>query len=214
MKAKDFNNLTEKYVQEKLKSFGFKKSGVHFYLHESPNIMVLHKKTHRSIFEGFYIAFTHDFLENTKDANGRMKIPPFLEDYPISIPLEVLKKQYSKYKKSTDFDFDMNFLTREIFTSRKYTSANSSRFLDVDKLLNNDIKAEKYIRDSIEILNDLGLRFFREFNTQITYKVLTKWPRKDERQINKHLEEIKEYMTKKDIEIPKCKKGFVSRLFK
>ena len=214
MKAKDFNNLTEKYILEKLESFGFKKSGVHFYLHESPNIMVLHKKTHRVFFEGFFVAFTHDFLENTKDANGNMKIPTSLEEFPISIPLELLKKQYRKYKKSTDFNYDLNFLTREVLTSRKFTSANSSRFLDFEKLLINDIKAEEYIRDSIEIVNDLGLRFFSEFNTQITYKTLTKFPSIDDRQINKYLEEVIEYMTKNNIEIPKRKRGLVSRLFK
>lgn len=205
MKAKDFNDITEKHVKEKLGTLGFRKSGVHFYLHESPNIMVLHKKSFRGSFEGFCLAFTHDFFQNTIDSKGNTKTPSFLEDFPISIPLEVLEKQYGKYKSSADFDYDMNFLTREVLTTRKYTPSNPARFLDFEELLKNDIKAEKYIRESIEIVNDIGIRFFNEFNAQITYKALTKFPNLNAWQINKYLEEVKEYMNKNNIEIPKQK---------
>ncbi|WP_289056217.1 hypothetical protein [Carboxylicivirga marina] len=214
MKAKEFNDLTERYVKEKLASFEFKKSGVHFYMHESPNIMVLHKKTHKSFFEGFCLAFTHDFLKNTKDSKGKTKIPPYLEDFPISIPLDMLEKQYTKYKTSKDFDYDMNFLTRKVEPTRKYSKSNPGRFIDFEELLKNDYKAEKYISDSIDLVNDFGMKFFKEFSVQTTYRALTKFSNLDVWQLNRFLEETKEYMIGNNIAIPKQKQSFIKRLFK
>lgn len=107
MSAEDFNTL----LSETLLSLGFKKSGVQFYIHRTPNIMVIHKKTFRGSFEGFYIAFTHDF--------NNEKIPIYLEDFPFSISMPELERQYQKHASAQQFNCDTNFITREVLPTRK-----------------------------------------------------------------------------------------------
>ncbi len=113
--------MTARHVKARLMPLGFKKSGVHFYLHKSPNILVFHKKTFRSMFEGFYLAMTHDFFRNTRDGKGNIKVPSNLENFPFSIPLLELKYQYRKHQSVLKFTYDTNFITRETLPTRKHT---------------------------------------------------------------------------------------------
>ena len=73
MTAEEFNELTKRYAQESLYPLGFKQAGVHFYIHQPPTVMVFYKKTARVMFEGFYLAITHDFLSGMVDKKGKLK---------------------------------------------------------------------------------------------------------------------------------------------
>jgi len=85
MNANEFNDLTAEIIEEQLAALGFRQQTVHFFIHRSPNIMVLHKKTRRGSFDGFYLALTHDFMSNMICKKEKLKVPGFLEDCPFSI---------------------------------------------------------------------------------------------------------------------------------
>src|SRR5271155_3512505 len=119
MKAEEFNRLIAEKINSDAADLGFISSKVHFYLHCPPNIMLLYKSTQQMLFEGYYLVLTHDFFNNTCDEKGRLKLPGYLEKYPVSISLERLTQQYEEHDSIFDFDCDMNFLTREVATTRQ-----------------------------------------------------------------------------------------------
>ena len=125
MTPKEFNNLTETIFKDRLSEYGFKKHKGIFYLHKSPNIIAIVKHYYRHDFLGFYICGTHDFLTNVTDDSKKLAPPTYLEDYPFSIPIDGLVKQYQKHPSVQDFDYDTNFLTRSVLPTRTATGASS-----------------------------------------------------------------------------------------
>ena len=212
MKAKEFNELTSRLIGENLDTSDFKKSGVHFYIYEPPNIMVFYKKVFRGSFEGFTLALTHDFISNTKNDTGKFKIPTYLEDYPVSISIDTLARQYKEHRTSVHFDCDMNFLTREVLTTRKHSNSNPIDFLSFESILNEDKKAEEYINSSIKTLSTDGMKFFKEFSPALSYMVLTKYQNLDAWQINQFKDEILKYMEDNNLEIPQRKKSWWKKI--
>ncbi len=51
MKAEQFNRLMAEKMETAAASLGFKRNNAHFYLHRSPNVLILFKSTMRSTFE-------------------------------------------------------------------------------------------------------------------------------------------------------------------
>lgn len=209
---KPTNEIISAGAKEYLQALGFIQSGIHYYKHEPPNIMVIHKKTTKNAFEGLYIALTHDFLENTKRENGDIRIPSYLEEFPVSISIELLPEQYKKYRAAVDFKYDLNFLTREVLPTRKNSKNNFLQFLRFSQMKDDSHEMEEYIYSSLEILSHYGMRFFNEFAPEVSYHAVTRFdaehPALD--QFKKELERHFLYSSKP---IPKKKMAWFKRLW-
>ncbi len=96
MKAEEFNKLIADKISADHDLAVFKTFKNNFYLDASPNIVVLFKKTMRQSFEGYYLALTHNFFSNTRDPKGRLKLPGYIEQYPVSISMDELENQFRR----------------------------------------------------------------------------------------------------------------------
>jgi hypothetical protein len=211
MNAKEFNTILKKHADLKLKPLGFLPKGVHFYLYDPPNILVFYKKSVRSFYDGLYIALTHDFISNTKDEKGQLKVPTYLENYPVSISLNTLVQQYKKYNSSRDFDCDMNFLTREVLTTR---SSDPYELFENQRILEDDITAEKFIDSAVDILLSDGMKFFKEFSPEISYLALTKHRKVEWFEIENFKKDLEKYMHENGVELPRHKVSWWKKLIR
>jgi hypothetical protein len=214
MKAQQFNELIAKRIFDEFEDKGFIQKSVHFYIHEPPNVFVFFKKTSRGFFEGFHLACTHDFMENTKTDKGKFKLPTLLADYPVSIPLKMLVEQYSKHNSIFNFDFDINYLTRVVLKTRNYSFSESIEFLAYDDMLKDDIRATDYIENSIKILKKEGFRFFNEFSPKVSLFALSRYKRLNAWAIENFKKEIVNYMVSNNIELPKFRNNWWNRILK
>jgi len=213
MTAAEFNDLTTNYATELLYPLGFKQAGIHFYIHNSPNLMVFYKKTFRGLFEGFYLAFTHDFLPDATDQKGKIKIPAYLENYPFSIPLTALKEQYTKHMTATDFTFDSNFITREVLATNQFTKKNPMDIFTFDNIQHNSQNAENYIKSSIDTVITDGMKLLREYSPVISYMAVTRHKGVDNTTLNKHKTGLEKYLADNKIEIPERNKSWIHKFF-
>jgi hypothetical protein len=142
MNANEFNDLAAQSIEEQLAALGFRQQTVHFFIHRPPNIMVLHKKTGRGLFQGFYLALTHDFMSNVTFKKEKLKVPSYLEEYPFSIALSDLPNQYAKHRSARDFSYDTNFLTREVHTTGRLNKKDPFAILGFQSLLSNGEQAQ------------------------------------------------------------------------
>ena len=213
MTAKEFNELTEIHVNKHLSPLGFKKSGTHFYIHKTPNIMVLYKVTFKGVFNGFCLALTHDFLPYTKDEKGEIKIPIYLENYPFSIPLIALNEQYIKHHTVTDFTYDANFISREVLTTRKFTKVNQSDLFNDFNVQQDRQKSELYVKSAINIVESDGMKLLNEYSPVASYLAVTRHQNSENMQLNQFKLILKQYLTENNIEIPKRKTNWFKKLF-
>ncbi len=137
--SNEFNALVHSHAKEKLLPAGFKKQNNLFYLHQSPNILVLCKRFYKENFHGFYIALTNDFFDSVKGEGGSLKLSSFLEEYPFSIPVDELEDQYKKSGSVIKFKYDTNFLTREVLATRKNGSSPFSLYDKMKAKINGPI---------------------------------------------------------------------------
>lgn len=208
MTAEEFNNLTTTYAKELLYPLGFKQSGIHFYIHNKPNIMVLYKKTFRGMFVGFFLAVTHDFFANTIDNKGKLKIPVYLEDYPFSISLSALEGQYAKHKTVTDFSYDTNYLTKEVISTRQFTKIDPNEIIAFDDIQIDSQKAIDYIKLAVDTTITGGLKLLDEYSPVVSYHAVTRHKNLDNTILNKHKTELEKYFADNKIQTPKGKTGW------
>ena len=215
MKKGEYNKLLDKKYNEFLKYEGFRKLGIHMYLYDPPTIMFVRNGWRFS--DELVFAYTFDFLPFTKDENGKIKISKRLSDYPISIPAVVLKQQYNSHKEIFKFRYDLNFMTREMFVSRRlstYDIAYVFRFGAKEK-------TQKYIDFATEILMNEGLKFKNEFSLEVAYNAMNKFKDEDSipelsannltNRFNLLKESIKSKLLEQGRELPIRNPGFIER---
>lgn len=190
MDANEFNKLIDNYAKKVLIPLGFKKKGVHYYLHRDSRILVFYKNSFRGFFANFYLAMTYDFLSNTFDKKGKLKPPPYLEDYPVSISLHCLQQQFKKFKKVTDFSACLNFTVREVAVTR-HLYRNESMI--IFESLPENKEAKTYIKKCIDIMTSDGLKFAKQYKPQICLDTLSKY-KSDDSTITEFQLEIKEFL--------------------
>lgn len=207
------NELITVYGDELLIPLGFRRSGLRFYIRQSPNIMVLHEKVSRGGFEGFYLALTHDFISNTRDRNGALRIPTHLEEYPVSISAEVLAEQYGKHNSIVNFAYNLNYLSREILPSRKFSNPNSLPFLRFAHLQEHPDQLEAYIHQTIEIISRQGMRLLNEFSPQVSYRAVTRY-NNDHPVLDTFKRETELFLRSNNMAIPARKDSWFKRLWR
>ncbi|MES2516425.1 MAG: hypothetical protein V4580_19895 [Bacteroidota bacterium] len=168
MDAEKFNKLFDTLAEEKLVPMGFKKTGLRYYLHQSPALLVFHKNSFRGAFTGFYITLTYDFLSNTKDKKDKLKIPPYLEDYPLSFYASDLPKKYKKFGRVNKFSL----------TEEEDIHSNQGVFVKVFMPLPKQKDSKAYINSCMDILTYDGIKLLNECTPAVCVDLLQK---------NKHL---------------------------
>ncbi|ELR68826.1 hypothetical protein C900_05839 [Fulvivirga imtechensis AK7] len=206
------NEIISANAKEYLRMLGFSQSGIHHYKHDPPNIMVIHKKTVKGAFEGLYIALTHDFLENTKRENGDIRIPSYLEEFPVSISIELLPEQYKRHKTPVDFKYDLNFLTREVLPTRRHSKNNFLQFLRFSQMRDDSHEMEEYIHSSMEVLSHHGMQLFDEFTPEISYHAVTRYEA-EHPALEQFRKELERYFLYNSKPIPKKKMAWFKRFW-
>ena len=146
-------------ANERLIPMGFKQQGNHFFLVKEPNIIVLLKSRFQSVDRGYFLAFIHTFFSNLEKPNSKIKIPLYLENYPISISTAEIQEEFYRYNLIHQFDHKMNFGIREVLTSRNIPSGPS--FLTKIKLkLKQKYQINDYKLNPIDVTLQEGLKFF------------------------------------------------------
>lgn len=210
MNAETFNQYTVQQIHKKAAALGFIKSGIHYYKHVPPNVMVLHKTTHRGNFMGFHLAFTHDFMSIPKTNSGTYKIPAALENYPVSISLDQLKEQFARYNKPDQFSYDLNFMSREIYPKRRMRPNLNAR-IDFEKRMQSEKESKKYIDAAIDTILAEGMWFFKDFSPTLSYLAVTRHAIEDQKmqQLKNMLEN---YFQQQQLELPVRKKAIFRKI--
>lgn len=214
MTSKEFDIEMAKYAENTLSPLGFKKIGAKYYIHKAPNIMVLYKSTFRETFKGFAISLTHDFLSNTFDENNKIRIPSYPEEFPFSIPLEDLKLQYSKFGTVKDFDFDTNFLTREIMPTRRFSGKRNLNDIAYNYTRDLPSYTQEYIDSSIDIMLKEGMKLWEEFSPIISYLSVTRHGINDGNTLSRFKKELENYFEKNNIRYPKSRFSWLKRFLR
>lgn len=166
------------------------------------------------MFEGFCIAVTHDFFDNTKDEKMKLKIPEYLEDYPFSITLTALKEQYAKHKTVRGFSYDTNFITREVLSTRQLSKSNPMDLISFSNIQDDKEKALNFIKSSIDIVVKDGMKLLSEYSPFISYISVTRHKNADNTTLNRYKTELEKYFADNKIEIPKRTTSWLDKLFK
>lgn len=173
MDAKEFNKLASQLMKQELGPLGFKKSRIHFAVYDPPKIMTVYKKTFRGSFEGYYIAVTYDFMSNTKMEKGVATPPPYLEDYPTSISIPRLLRQYEAHDSIPDFECGLHLHSYDKGLSQNAAIAGMIAEQSVSSAVTNlPEAAEQYIRETIEHVKTNGIRFLHEITPAISLEFL------------------------------------------
>jgi len=120
------------------------------------------------------VCYSLDSMSNFRKENNKLNISVHLSDYQISIPTQILKHQYGRYQNVKEFRYDLNFLTRESLTTRNRIPTDLGLFfnqLKKPKHLN-----EGYIKSSIQIILNEGLKLKDQFDSAVAYLALDKYP--------------------------------------
>ncbi len=191
----------------RLSEFGFKKRKDFFYLNQSPNILVLLKHYQKSYFQGFYIAATNDFLTNLAKVPNGLMLSPFLEDYPFSISIEDLEKQYQKFGSVKRFDYDTNFLTRVVLPTRTEKGTILSMY---DKIRDDEHLAKPIVNAVADKTIEYGLKLLNEYSPNISYLSVTRYKKAKDHTLDRFKEEIEKYCVSNNIQLDKKKKNWFS----
>ena len=209
MTPKEFNILTKTILKDRLSEFGFKNHKDIFYLHKSPNIVALVKYYQKDYFQGFYIGATHDFLTHATNNLKELTLSPFLEDYPFSISIDDLEKQYQKFSSVNDFDYDTNFLTRVVLSTRTNTSTILSMY---DKIR----RDENLARTTVNLVADKTIKFgvtlLNEYSPNVSYQSVTRHKKAKDFILDKFKGEIEKYCLDNNISVYKRKRNWFSFL--
>lgn len=176
MNSKEFNKLAAQLMKEELGPLGFKKSRIHFAIYDSPKIMTVYKQTFRGSFLGYYLAITYDFMSNTKTDKGVAAPPPYLENYPTSISIFQLLRQYEKHDSIAAFECGLDFYSWDkglsdgaaiggMFAEQSVSTA----------VMHSPRAAEQYIRETIEDVKTSGMRFFDEITPTLSLDFLDRY---------------------------------------
>jgi hypothetical protein len=173
MNAEEFRALLANTIGERSGALEFRSSGAHYYLLIPPNILVLNKRSYRGSFEGLFVAVTHDFFSNTKDAKGKFKLPSYPSDFPIYADLEIVSKQYRLHKHPSEFEYDLNASTREgTGRSSQEQFKNAS---NLAQMIDDADATKQYIETTVDLLVSVGMRLGHECTPLTTFKVLTRY---------------------------------------
>ncbi|HUM52621.1 MAG TPA: hypothetical protein PK431_12435 [Chitinophagales bacterium] len=185
MNANKFNEIFDAYSQMHLVPMGFKKKGTSYYLIDKENIFNFKKGTFQGVFTGFIFCYSYLFLDNFKDEKGKLKIAPYAEDYLITIDCSDLNALSKKYKNIADFKYEFNFSKRGM----NFLSFQNETF-DLNNLnvhATNQTINEKYIENSVLQAKELGVKYLKQLNPQITLKLLKESKNKIDNEILKKL---------------------------
>ena len=205
MTPKEFNLLTKNILKARLSDSGFKLHKDIFYIHKSPNILVLTKHYQKDYFHGFYIGMTHDFLTTAKNDANELALTPFLEDYPFTISVEDLESQYHKFKSVNEFEYDTNFISRVILPTRKETNPIFSMY---DKIRYNENLATTIVNSVADKTIEFGLRLFNEYNPNVSYQSVTRHRKANDFKLEMFKTEIEKYCLENNIPLQKRKRSW------
>ena len=210
MNKQEYNKILDSKFEEILKPKGFKKNGIHYFLYESPIIMQIQNGWKFS--DELLISFTLDYLSNTKDEKGKLKLSKFPSDFPISVPPHILKQQYKSHKAVRNFKFDLNFYSRRMGTTRNLIQLDWGLF--TNEFPKSKYRTEKYINESIEILLNEGMRLKSEFNSEIAFWAMSKYRDKEYSlpPIIKMRKEVKEQILKSGNTLPERQISFLENM--
>lgn len=194
MTAEEFNDILDLKATQYLVPLGFKKKGTSYYLCEGENIFSLKKGSFRGTFIGFLFCYGHTFLTDFIDNKGKLKIPGYPENFPLTIDSMDIDGLSKKHESIADFKYEFSFIKRPI--KFLYLSKEDEIFHleemehgDNPELLTKTID-EKFIEDTLLQAKTLGLKYMRQLTPQITLKLLSKsdsWSDKNMiQQIRKH----------------------------
>lgn len=206
MTKTEFNKIFDNYLHQILKEKGFKKLGIHYYLHDSQKIMLI--KNGSRVSHDILVCFSIDSISNFRKENNKLKISPFLSGFQISIPTQVLKHQYQQFQTVKEFKYDLNFMTRESLTTRNRVPTDIGLFISQFQMptkLN-----EAHIESAIKVIVYEGLKLKDEFDSSIAYLALDKYP--DELLDMKMLtmkKEIKAQLISEEKPIPQYKNNLI-----
>lgn len=206
MTPKEFNAFTKTILKDRLSTFGFKNQKEIFYLHKSPNILALVRHYYRDQFLGFYIVVTNDFIGNTKDELGGLKLSSFLEDYPFSISIDDLESQYQKFDSVLDFEYDTNFMTRAVLPTR----TKSKTFSIYDKIRHDEKLVIREVNSVADKTIKFGLRLMNEYSPAVSYQSVTRHKKAKDHILEMFKAEIEQYCLNNNIALPKQKKNWFS----
>lgn len=210
MNKQVYNKIMDSKFEEILKPMGFKRNGIHYYLHESPLIMQIQNGWKFS--SEMLFAFTFDYLTNTRNENGKIKVSKFLSNFPISIPPHILKQQYKSHKTVYKFKYDLNFYSRKMSSTRAIIPLDWGLF--VNEFPKSKYLTKEYIEDSFDVLLNEGMKLKDEVNSEIAFWAMSKYPNHSYNydSVNKMKEEIKNEIIKNGKSIPKRESSFLERM--
>lgn len=106
----EYNQALDRLYELELQPLGFKKNGIHYYLVKGD--LVFHIQNgwkHRPL---TYLAFSKTWMSFQKDEHGKLSVPKYINRFPFSISVEMLRRQLKKYDDIYDFDYHTNFYDR------------------------------------------------------------------------------------------------------
>ncbi len=171
MSKEAYNKILDDRFEKVLKPIGFRRNGIHYYLYEPPVIMQIQNGWQRS--DEMLFALTLDYLSNTKDGNGKISVPKFPWDFPLSISPQILRQQYRAHITVRQFKYDCNFFTREMAPTRNVTPLDFGLFFQGFK--KTQWLTEAYIDESIGILLNEGMQLKSEFDSDVAYLAMNRF---------------------------------------
>ncbi len=197
MKAEEFNQIAKDLARETIFKHGFQSKNVHFFKQKENQIITLYKNSFRGTFTGHYLAITFDFLCKT-DKKGVIKLPTYLEDYPICIPINLLQSEFSKFKTIDKFKSPLNF---------HFQKSSPLQLLESDELMTNQNNVRKEIQKTMNVFQSLGLEFAQQLTPILTHKILSKLKGKNHWALDQFIEKLESNGFR-------SKKSFLDKLFK
>lgn len=201
--------MDSKY-EDILKPMGFKKNGIHYFLHESPLILQIQNGWKFS--SELLFAFTFDYLTTTKNEKGKLQVSKVPSDFPISIPPHILRQQYQSHKTIKKIKYDLNFYSREMSTTRAIIPLDLGLF--INEFPKSKYRTKAYIEDSFDVLLNEGIRFKKEINTEIAYWAMSKYPKHSYNfgKVKEMKQEIAEHITSSGKQLVKRELSFLERM--
>lgn len=205
MTKTEYNELLDQRFKETLKSRGFKKSGIHYYLYEAPIVLFVRNGWKYS--DEILLCYSFDYLDKFKDEKGKFNVPKGMLNYPIVVSAHVLRQQYKSHKSAYRFKYDLCFYTKSSISP-----------LDFGLFLNFFKTPKKttleYIDYSLDVIQNEGMRLMKETNSDLAYWVLSKYPDKKYALplIMKVKEQVKAHLMKNNLPVRRRQNSFIENI--
>lgn len=206
MDAKEFNSLFISLGKERLNKLSFTQDGNKFYSVEGNKLTCFIKDSFKGSFNGIYLAIK--FIDTTKD----LKISPYLESYDHSIRMENLKQDMTAFSTPLKFKYDLQFYTREVgpTSGKPYDFTTYLDLIQWNEVQKDDLKGQKYIEQSLDIMLNEGLKFIELMTPENSYEILMK-NKGLEDSVQKHYKQT--YASLIDIKNQQGRHSWIKRLF-